>query len=71
MMNNIGTYQAKTHLSKLLERVENGEQFTITRHGVPIARLIPMDRPSTIDFQHFLFALVFDIKQLNLYFVVQ
>ena len=44
MMNSVGTYEAKAHLSKLLERVEKGEQFMITRHGIPVARLIPPDR---------------------------
>ena len=43
-MKNIGTYEAKAHLSKLLERVEKGEQFTVTRHGAPIARLVPPER---------------------------
>ena len=42
-MNSVGTHEAKTHLSKLLERVEKGEQFTITKHGVPVARLVPPD----------------------------
>ena len=42
-MNNVGAYEAKTHLSKLLERVEKGERFTITKHGVPVARLVPPD----------------------------
>lgn len=40
-METIGSYQAKTHLPQLLERVEHGEIFTITRHGKPIARLVP------------------------------
>ncbi|MEW6201292.1 MAG: type II toxin-antitoxin system prevent-host-death family antitoxin [bacterium] len=44
MMNSVGTHEAKTHLSRLLERVEKGEQFTITRHGIPVARLVPPDR---------------------------
>jgi prevent-host-death family protein len=44
-MSTIGAYQAKTHLPALLERVERGEQFTITRHGRPIARLVPLDGP--------------------------
>jgi len=35
-------YEAKTHLSELLRRVEKGESITITRHGVPVARLVPM-----------------------------
>ena len=37
----IGAYDAKTRLSELLDRVERGEQIVITRHGKPIARLIP------------------------------
>ena len=37
----VGAYDAKSRLSHLLDRVERGEQFVITRHGHPIARLIP------------------------------
>lgn len=40
-METVGSYKAKTHLPQLLERVEHGETFTITRHGKPIARLLP------------------------------
>ena len=40
-MNTIGAFEAKTHLSSLLERVANGESFTITRHGKPVAQLVP------------------------------
>jgi prevent-host-death family protein len=39
----VGAYEAKTHLSALLAQVERGETVTITRHGRPIARLIPID----------------------------
>jgi prevent-host-death family protein len=39
----IGAYEAKTHLSKLLERVAKGERFTIEKHGVPVAVLQPVD----------------------------
>jgi prevent-host-death family protein len=35
----IGSYQAKTHLPKLLERVEQGEKILITRRGVAVALL--------------------------------
>jgi prevent-host-death family protein len=42
MANDIGVYEAKTHLTSLLERVEGGEQFTITKHGRPVARLVPV-----------------------------
>lgn len=40
----IGAYEAKTHLPALLERVARGEQITITKHGKPIARLVPIGR---------------------------
>ena len=40
-MNAVGTFEAKTHLSALLDRVEKGEEITITRHGNPVARLCP------------------------------
>ena len=42
-MQTIGAYEAKTHLPRLLERVANGETLTITRHGRPIARLVPVE----------------------------
>jgi prevent-host-death family protein len=38
----VGTFEAKTHLTRLLERVAAGEQITITRHGTPVARLVPV-----------------------------
>ena len=41
-MSEIGAYEAKTHLPKLLERVEKGERFVITRHGRPVAELTPV-----------------------------
>jgi prevent-host-death family protein len=46
-MSDIGAYEAKTHLPKLLERVQKGERFTITKHGRPVAELTPVaDRDS-------------------------
>jgi prevent-host-death family protein len=44
MPTEVGAYEAKTHLPSLLERVARGEQFTITKHGRPIARLLPIER---------------------------
>jgi prevent-host-death family protein len=41
-MKSIGAFEAKTHLSELLERVSRGEKITITRHGVPAALLVPV-----------------------------
>lgn len=40
----VGTLEARNSLSALLERVEKGEEITITRHGKPIARLVPPAR---------------------------
>lgn len=41
-MDTIGAFEAKTHLSALLDRVAKGETITITRHGIPAARLAPV-----------------------------
>ncbi len=38
----VGAFDAKTHFSQLLERVAGGEEVTITRHGAPVARLVPV-----------------------------
>ncbi len=40
-MNEIGIYEAKTHLSRLLKRVENGESFSITNRGRIVAVMVP------------------------------
>jgi prevent-host-death family protein len=42
----VGAFHAKTHFSQLLERVANGEEITITKHDRPLARLVPVNRPS-------------------------
>ncbi len=41
-MKTVGAYEAKTHLPRLLDEVAGGERITITKHGVPIAQLVPM-----------------------------
>jgi len=38
----VNVHEAKTHLSRLLQRVEAGEEITIARAGTPVARLIPV-----------------------------
>jgi len=40
--NTVGAYEAKTHLSELLEKVAAGEEITITKHGAPVAKLVPV-----------------------------
>ncbi len=39
-MVSIGAFEAKTHLSSLLDRAANGEEIIITKHGKPLAKLI-------------------------------
>lgn len=39
-MTTVNIHEAKTHLSKLLERVESGEEIVIARAGKPIAKLV-------------------------------
>ncbi len=50
----INVHQAKTYLSRLLQRVAEGEEVTIARAGTPVARLVPVEpkmsqRPLGID----------------------
>lgn len=40
-MATVTAYETKTHLAELLRRVQSGESITITKHGVPVARLVP------------------------------
>ncbi|MBY0274993.1 type II toxin-antitoxin system Phd/YefM family antitoxin [Candidatus Binatia bacterium] len=40
----VNVYAAKTQLSRLLERVSHGEEVVITRHGKPVAKLVPITR---------------------------
>jgi prevent-host-death family protein len=44
-MRTVGAYEAKTHLSQLLEEITRGGQVAITKNGIPVALLIPV--PST------------------------
>lgn len=41
MATTVGSFEAKTKLAELLDRVEAGETVTITRRGRPVARLVP------------------------------
>jgi prevent-host-death family protein len=40
-MTTVGAYEAKTHLAELLARVARGESILITKHGQPVAQLVP------------------------------
>ena len=41
-MDSVNIYEAKTHFSRLIERVEAGEEVVIARAGKPVARLVPI-----------------------------
>ncbi len=43
----VNVHEAKTHFSKLLERVQAGEEIVIAKSGNPVARLVPYARPGT------------------------
>ncbi len=43
-MTEVNIHEAKTHLSRLLARVEAGEEVVIKRAGRPIARLVPVSK---------------------------
>jgi prevent-host-death family protein len=46
-MKEVGAFEAKTHLSELLELASRGEEILITRRGKPVARLVPPSRAGT------------------------
>jgi len=48
-MRSVGAYEAKTHLPRLLDDVARGERITITKHGVPVAVLVPPGSGDPID----------------------
>jgi prevent-host-death family protein len=59
-MSTVGSFEAKTKLAELLDRVEAGETVTITRRGKAVARLVPI-RP--VDEQERIQALIEEIRR--------
>ncbi|MFN0010725.1 MAG: type II toxin-antitoxin system Phd/YefM family antitoxin [Phycisphaerales bacterium] len=60
-MVSFGSFDAKTHFSKLLSRVEKGERITITKHGRPVAELVPVQKRDPAQVQ----ATIAAIKELR------
>lgn len=59
-METVGLFEAKTHLSELVARAEQGEEVIITRHNKPVAKLVPVGdqaRDRDVQRQHALAAL--------------
>lgn len=44
----IGSFEAKTHLSSLINNVQNGDEYIITEKGKPVAKLIPFKNQESI-----------------------
>ena len=45
MPRTINVHEAKTHLSRLLDEVEDGEEIILAKAGKPVARLVPLESP--------------------------
>lgn len=48
-MKSVGAFEAKTRLNELLRRVSDGETIRITRRGIPIAKLVPLENKGKED----------------------
>jgi prevent-host-death family protein len=45
-MRSVNIHEAKTHLSRLVERAANGEPFIIAKAGKPMVKVVPLDTPA-------------------------
>ncbi|MGH2558663.1 MAG: type II toxin-antitoxin system Phd/YefM family antitoxin [Thermomicrobiales bacterium] len=50
-MTSIGVREARNHFSRVLGQVANGETITVTKRGVPVAKLVPVAPPIRPDLQ--------------------
>jgi prevent-host-death family protein len=48
-MKTVGAFEAKTHLSELLQEASEGETILITRRGIPLAKLVTASQPEKQD----------------------
>lgn len=42
IQNKIGVFETKTNLNKIISRVTKGEEFTVTKRGIEVARIVPL-----------------------------
>lgn len=49
--NEIGVFEAKTHFSQVVDNVERGADYTVTRRGKPVAKIIPIEKEPEVTFQ--------------------
>ena len=62
-MQHIGAFEAKTHLSQLLDQVEAGQEVIITRRGKPVARLVPMQAETAAERRQAAFARIDELRE--------
>ena len=53
----IGAFEAKTHFSQIIEKVEHGADFVITRRGKPVAKIIPFKQEKEMTFKEAVYRL--------------
>ena len=47
----IGAFEAKTHFSRIIHEVEHGADYIITKHGKPVAKIIPFVKEPEMTFK--------------------
>jgi prevent-host-death family protein len=51
MQQQIGAFEAKTHFSQIIQEVEGGSDFVITRRGKPVAKIIPFQQEKEMTYK--------------------
>ena len=52
-MRTVNIHEAKTHLSRLVDRAAKGEPFIIAKAGKPLVKVVPLDAPPTGEMKRF------------------
>ena len=63
----VGAFEAKTHLSSLLDRVRLGEEVVITKRGKAVARLVPAEQAERPDLENAINELISLRKKITLH----
>jgi len=50
----IGAFEAKTHFSQIIDRVEKGADYIVTRRGKPVAKIIPIEQKQEMPWEEIL-----------------
>jgi len=61
----IGAFEAKTHFSQILEQVERGDDFIVTKRGKPVAKIIPIEQEKLMTRKEAIEALIEMRKHYN------